>query len=274
MVTPNVQEIIVSNGVPTFGTAGSPAAIPYGYLKTGDPVTVTVATPDRTAFVAQGIADPLRHTQTKRLVTVDFVLHQFESVALRQALGLASSGAEMLLSGSDFSKLTPQFSFKLVAADAAGNNVTVDFLKATTTSDLTMAFDDAPPTGFPIQVTAEYDSTDATPRIFTGTDDINKTISTGAFDRTDIYHRLAGQSAAADDLDDITGSPSALVDAEIITLQIQDILQPITIVHFAGIIALDGSADFVMTKLNDSIVLQYNLSGTVWNEIGRHNAQS
>jgi hypothetical protein len=135
---------------------------------------------------------------------------------------------------------------------------------------------------FPFEFKAVYDATlGGLGMLILGTAAETSTIATGAAARTNAnpgrsiaWLKLAGESGAADQLDDITaaGGSVALADGEVVRLQISAVAAPITLKHASGVIELKGAADWVMNKLTDWIDLYYDLTGTKWVEITRYDA--
>lgn len=89
-----------------------------------------------------------------------------------------------------------------------------------------------------------------------------------------VIHTVRGEGGAADDLDTITDDGDALEDDEIVVLKIGTTDEPITVKHLANTLELDGDVDWTMTSLDDELTLQYDLTGTKWEETGRINATS
>ncbi|KKL78934.1 hypothetical protein LCGC14_2019920, partial [marine sediment metagenome] len=142
MAANTTDTVIVDGGAVYYGTAGSAPTTPLGYIEVGSAVVVNVTTPDRSPLVVQGEAFPVAITQTKRMVTVEGVLRQFDNDNLNKALGLSGSSAEQILDSSLFTKIAPKFSFKLVVPNVLGSNWTFEALQASMTSDPSFSFND------------------------------------------------------------------------------------------------------------------------------------
>ena len=78
----------------------------------------------------------------------------------------------------------------------------------------------------------------------------------------------AEASAATDDLDSITG---AFYDGDTIMVRSQSNVRDVTVKHGTGNILLNGSADFVLSGVADSLLLMYNANISSWTQLSGNN---
>lgn len=222
---------------------------------------------------AQEVLEPISSVLTSRRVTLAAKLKQVEPDVISRILGITPSDLNLALTG-DPEELELAVLAVCTRDDKAPVYVYLPRVKSEGGLSLAIGRGKSSPVDFSVKTLYE-----AGGYIRFALAVATATIATGAAARvntaptTQIAHiKLAGESAAADTLDDITLGATALADGEIVRLQIAAIAAPITVKHAAGVIALTGAADFVMTKLADWVDLRYDLAGTVWNEIARHDA--
>lgn len=202
------------------------------------------------------------------------VLAQFDADLLARVLGVTKDVG--LLDGGG----TPEeleVALRIISSKTGGAPFHLLVLKAKSSGALEMAFTKEKPSGVPF----EFESLQSSNRLWRYIMSLARadlTIATGAVARINAsptkqiaWLRLAGESAAADILDDITGGGAvALADGEIVRIQIFSTAQPITINHASGVIELKDAVDWTMNKLNEWIDLYYDLTNTTWKELARY----
>ena len=208
-------------------------------------------------------------TERRLMVSVPFL--QFDAALMALAMGIAEVG--QLVTGGGALVNDVQLSLKVVTTLIDGTNWQIKLYSAVSVDDVAWTIGQNEPSLFTSVFEAEDHPTNNMFEVLRANGNIVSTLSTGVLTRTadEGYHKVASEVAgAADVLDSITGA--GLVDDETLRLQINSVLEPITLTDLAGTLELTGSADWTMTNLDDYIDLQYDLSGTKWEEIGRHDA--
>lgn len=250
---------------------GSAAVEEVGYSL--NPFTLTGSKEVAKAEVNEVTGAVLAKVMSEGMV-VSGELAQFDVDILARVMGLTKSGSRLRMGGEPENNYV---ALRAVATTADGLAVHVSMPKAMATEALKLTAQKKELSAIPFAFEGFNDGTTLMDMIFSlASADV--TLSTGAFARTNatpttsITHcKMSGEGAAADTLTDITGA-TALVDGEIIRLQIKTTAQPITIDHAAGIIELKDSTDWAMTKLAQWIDLYYDLANTTWKEFCRYTA--
>lgn len=136
-----------------------------------------------------------------------------------------------------------------------------------------------PPVSFPdptshMHMVVNYLSAVGDELAFAIGDGTTRTIDSGVISVSSSFHLIAGESSAADELDDIRGPDGAEGKGRLITgqrLTISPESDAIRVkngtVGAANPIRLDGGSDFEMDNTSDTLTLLWN--GTSWLEVGR-----
>lgn len=264
--TKDVDETLVGDVTVYVGTAGTPASNLLGFLREDDAFDITDG-PEPVPIKVHGQAFPHRHFLANRTGSVTLHSLQTNATLLGIAFGVTPSGQVITL--DETPKLMPQISLAFVSETLGGTAWRRDWLYVST--------DGMPkyvPTGkalVPISMKFNVEGTGAQSYITLGAGNVTATLATGVLTRTGNYHKVAGESAAADTLTNITAAD--LVNGETLTLQISATTMPITLDNdtaTAGHLILTPGIDWQMTRLSQSITFQYVLADTHWTEIARY----
>lgn len=265
--------ILICRPIVYFGTAGADAATKPLMLRDEDTVKRSRKLIGAGKIRLAEKSLPAGSYHTGEEITYEFTLHKVSAALVARAMALAAAGNVVTMGDPTISLFHPMFSFALAGSKSDGSPYweRVPYAAAAGESEATFG---GGQTVTPIVIEAldpDENTTGLYPQIIDGSADVDKTLSTGAFARTQMFHRVKGEGGAADALTDITGA--SLLDGEIVTIQIWAASQPITLTHGAGILELQGAANWTMTSINDMIVLQYDLAGTKWVEVERFMAR-
>ena len=267
MATSTKDSVVFNRGILYFGTAGSTAATPVGFIASGEAISVAIE-PEMAEARAEGKELPIIKKRTYRTITVSGRFMQHETALLELVFGKAAVGNTITLSG-DVSD-TPTFSLKVTATAEDGDVVTYTFPYCVSISAPTIEYVSTEVAQVDFQFEAvEGSAADAT--VVNGYTSA-ATLATGVLTRTASqgYHTITSETTGADVLDSITGA--SLTDGETLLLQITSATTPITLTHLDDTLELTGDVDWIMTKTADWILLTYSTSKTGWVESGRYDA--
>lgn len=202
-------------------------------------------------------------------INFNLVQHEIENWAL--ALGETESGQDVEIGGAP--SVGRKFALRLTGLDGDGSDIQFDAPSCAS----------APSSAWPFQATGHgiipvslvtQDHVDNTfmARWTKGGGSQDVTLASDTFTRVigtpETYHRIAGESAAADDVLKITAGD--LVDGETLTCQIFSTAQPLTFKHTAAgaddnlDLAAAESADITLRALTDFIRLVYVNATSEW----------
>jgi len=263
--TQDVTEVLVGDLAVYVGTAGTPATNIVGFIRQEDAVEVEDG-PEPKAILVNGVDYRTRSYLTHREGTITIPSLQTNATLLGIAFGVTPNGQVVTMDSTP--KLMSQISLAIVGENLAGTAYRRDWLYVSTDGMPKQSFSGrelAP-------LTMKFNVEGAASGVYStfGAGNVTATISSGVLTRTGNYHKVIGEGAAADVLDTITGS--SLTNGETLTLQINAVAAAITLNDQAagpGELHLNPSADWIMTKLSDWIVLQYSTANTQWDEIAR-----
>lgn len=266
MVTSTTDEGFIGPVAVSIGTAGTPASVSIGYIVKGEDVEISHGAEQHKLEVSGKLRTQASYLHT-RVDTIKIPALQFDETLLNLAVAGSASGKLITLSGAGE---VSQISLALTGETVNGTTQRLDILYAVSMTDLSLALAQTHGTSLALSFEAQGDDDE----VYWTVDNSNVVVtpSTGVVTRSAAFHLIAGEGGAADTVTSITAGD--LVDGEILVLKIEDVDEPITFTHAADTIELDGDADWTMTKLNDSLTLQYAAGDTEWVEIGRYNAQS
>jgi len=268
------DEILHSRVSVLTGTAGETAATVWGHIP-GDMSVVVTAEREEGEYRGMGRDLPLRkwHYYRDFRITVPTLQVSVDNLAL--ASGLTKSGTVLTFGDPSVTLLKPQISVSLTGYNLAGDYTRVTLPYASASGEVVLDANKKTATILNAMFTAEDGTTYPTIDTDGGTSEV--TIADGEFERTagvGVFV-VAGEGAAADDLDDITGDDD-LTDGEVIRLIPASASYAITIKYVVDVIELFGEADFAMggsaSALNDYVDLKYNSTDGAWHEIGRYDA--
>jgi hypothetical protein len=267
-------DILICRPVVFFGTAGSPAATKPCLLRDADTVKRSrkLIGANKIRLAERSLPSASYHTGEE--ITYEFNLHEVTVALVAKAMALAAVGNVVSMGDPSVSMFHPQFSFAIAGSKADGSSYYERVPYACAAGEAEMSFGVGEQSVIPITIEAldpDENTGGLYPTIIDGSTDVDKTLSSGSFARTQDFHRVIGEGSAADALTDITGA--SLLNGETVTLQIYAAAQPITITHGAGTLELQGAANWVMTSINDMLVLQYDLPNTKWVEVERFMAR-
>jgi len=267
MVTSTKDETVFGHAVMYFGTAGSVAATGVGYIGADAELAITY-TPEATPYRVQGLHMPLLHKVHAADLRITGRFSQFNTDLLELVFGVTAVGNTLTISGSGIT--TPEFSLKITISAEDGDTITYNIPRAVSVSAPELTFSSANYVELPFEFAAIEDAT--TDITVTNGYTSSATLATGVLTRTASqgYHTVAGEGDAADTLTSITGT--SLTDGEQLVLQIADEDNPITLTHAADTLELTGSVDWVMTQLEDWILLEYDDGDSCWEEKARYDA--
>lgn len=271
MASKSTSEIVWKRGNLFFGESGVAPATAVGYVGREGGISVTAGKDVQDYFVDDLKGPALKQT-TNRSFMVSCSLAQMTAELLALALGVEADGQTVSLGGS--SDVDNQVSFKVVGERRDGKTVTMTCLQALPQGEVAIPFSTDNVTEVPLEIAALDDDANGLVSFVIGDGNIVATLAAGVLTRTADagYNKIQGEGGpAADTLDSITGT--SLTDNETLRLQINSATDVITFTHLAGTLELTGSVDWVMDNLDDYIDLQYDLAGTKWVEIGRHDAR-
>jgi hypothetical protein len=257
------SNIIVSTAAIYVGTAGSTPATYLGYCA-GDSVSITfdeefldAETSEKVLFVKRAAIKP----------TFTIKCESLEATMDNMSYGLPAA----TLSGSTITRtstnttVTP-CSVKVVGVNASGAVRTYQCLYAyAKLGEIKLSPKEW--VKFPLEFEA-YGGGDTLWTVTDGSTDSDVTLATGTFARVAAlnYYVISGEGAAADVMTNITGT---LVADELFYLRIASATMPITMTDLADTLELDPSADWIMTSVNDLLILKYEASETQLREVGR-----
>lgn len=269
MATKTTNELLWSRGNVFMGPAGSVPSTPVGYVarEGGTELTLSKEVVD---YMVDDLDGPALSQTISRGVSIKCNLAQVSAETLAYALGVTASGETITLGGSGSADTL--YAIKVTATRKDGRIITWQCLQGLPVGEVVIALNRDKASELPLEIRALDDATNGMMSIdLSGTGTVVE-LASGVLTRQAGlgYHQVGGEGDAPDSLTSVAGA--SLADGEILRLQIASTGQPITLVHLADTLELDGDADWVMTRLNDYIDLQYNLAGTKWVEIGRYNA--
>ena len=247
-----------------IGTAGSTPSTYVGYNDDGAEITPSgaiedVKVGDRGGAVDRRIPEP---EMTVKFSLVQSVLANFTSFMP----GGSTSGS--VISFPRLAQTLAQISVRIIGLDTDGTSRVWECLYCTVSVGPVITLSPRTRVKIPVELKTLSLSTNVATLTDGGGDDL-VTIASGVFARVTglNYYSMAGEGAAADVLDNITGS---FTNGELVTLSIQDITQPITVTHLLDTLELIGLTDWIMTKLGDRLYLEYQTVDTAFHELGRY----
>ncbi len=195
---------------------------------------------------------------------INFILNQHEIDTWALALGETESGQVVEIGGAP--SVGRKYALRLTGLDGDGAALQFDAPSCAVAPSGAWNFHTTEHGAIPVNLVAQ-DHVDNTfmARWTKGGGSQDVTLSSDTFTRVigtpETYHRIAGESAAADDVLKITAGD--LVDGEILTCQIFSTAQPLTFKHTAAgaddnldLAAAEG-ADITLRALTDFIRLTY-----------------
>lgn len=265
MTAPNTDQVIISGAVLLRGNADIASSTPVGHVPQEETLQIDYAA-NEYELLTQAYAGAIKRVVDITSMMFTSSVFQVEPGNVSAGLGLEESSSIQV--GGDNPTAAQEYSWKVIGTQLGGGTVVATIPAATASGALSFALTRTEFTKIPLIVKSLDGSGRGAKLDFLG-GAVNKTIASGVLTR-DIgigYVRLFGEGAAADILDSITAGD--LVDEETLIIQLGSIAQPITLTHLTGTLELLNDADWIMDAAGDYIVLQYDESGTKWDEIGR-----
>lgn len=259
---------ILRNAITVFsGTGGATAGTPVGFLPSAGGVNVTT-TFNAEDLTVEGEDLPQEVLSRIKGMTFQIPLLQFDVELGGLAWGVTPDGSVNTFGDPTVDVRLPKKSWAIVGTDAAGTTKRYDMPWGASAGDVSQDLGQETTTITGLEIRAVAPTTGAAYPTWTqGSGNIEATLATGVLTRTAAYHKIRSEVAFnADILDSISAGAA---DNDLLTLQIARVDEPITFTHLNGTLELFGDADFVMTKLSDLMVLQWDLGATTWDEIRR-----
>lgn len=273
MTTPNTGEVFRNGGVLYYGTVDQVADIPVGYVPQDEPVEVTYEVDQYDMRVQEVAGDVIRDRDyTAMMIATNAFQVEPGNVAAAMGLDNVATPGEFQI-GGETPTAQKLYSWRFITTRRDGSTVIYDIPAATPSEELALAFSRTEWTKIPLNIKSLDGSGRGASAKFNG-GSVQSTIAAGVLTRVGGigYARVFGEGAAADVLDSIAADATPLVDEEKLHVQLGSVLQPITLTHLAGTLELQGDIDWLMDKIGDYILLQYDLAGTKWVEIGRYDS--
>ncbi len=269
-MTAPTSDTFVMNSIAVFsGTAGSVAGTPVGFMPS-DANTVIDTTKNTTPRHVQGEDLPQEYLSRIKEMRWTIPLLQIDVDLLAIAWGVTKDGLVNTFGDPTVDVRLPKKSYAIVGTDAAGTTKRYDMPWGASVGDTSIDLGQEEGTILNWELGATAPTTgSAYPTSTEGSGNLEATISAGGvLTRTAAYHKIRSNTGgAADVLDSISAGAA---DGDFLTLQIGSVDEPITLTDLANTLELISAPnDFVMTKLTDLVVVQWDLGSTKWVEVKR-----
>ncbi len=270
MATKNKDEIMRCGAeiqVAPAGTGINGVFTPIGYASKPVKASVKQETIDLTVEQHDG---PILKQRRTLGMTIEGSTVQVGAEQMAIALGKAN--ANTLTMGGSSPEATRTFAVKVIGLSLLSGQAVVYYMpNAISEAEVSVEMGRSAFVELPLSFSG-CDGDSGIGQIVYGSGNVTKTIATGAFARDAAvnFYLVAGEGAAADSLDTISGTFAA---NEEVVLMISSASQPITVTHTAtgtGKINLDGAVPWLMDKVGDWLRLRSD--GTKFVEVARYNA--
>ncbi len=268
MVTSTKDKMMKSPVSIFTGVAGAVASTPVGLVLQDNGLDVEYD-PQTTELHVQGHDFPLEFTRRARRMAISGAMAQVEAANIATVVDQNLVGQIIEFGNPTDSVFLSQISVAAVGQLADGTAWRIDMPFAVPADTNTITVGQADMSTLPFRFEAVSDPNSSSfPTITVGAGNLTVTIATGDADRgSSAFLFLLGEGGVSDVLDDITGTP-ALEDGEIVTIQMGNAAQIITVTDLVGTLNLAGVGNMVMAA-GDQLALEYDLGGTEWNEKSR-----
>lgn len=246
-----------------------------------DPGIEVTPSEDEVEFLATHRSGPIAIDRTTDRIEIVANLSQFASATFGVYHGRDEVGQLVDVGGAP--TIRKQFAARIQGTVASGANMQLDLFDCVIQPNGPVTFSPAGHSLLPIIIKGQEN--DANASMYRWTKGAGNTIVTidgsapGEIARVQgtptsrQFHQVASNvDGSADVFATIVASVEALTDGETLTLQRANSDEVITVTNTASgtdTIDLQGTDDFVFANDRDTLVLQYNLSGTEWFEIER-----
>ena len=268
MTTPTSDTFIMNSIAVFSGAGGSTAGTPIGFMP-GDANAVVNTVKNATPRPVQGEDLPQEYLSRPKEMTWEIPMLQVDVDLLAIAWGVTKDGLVNTFGDPTVDVRLPKKSYALVGTDAAGTTKRFDMPWGASIGDTAIELGQENGTVLSWTLGATAPTTgSAYPTWTSGSGNLEATLSTGVLTRTAGYHKIRSEvGGAADVLDSISAGAA---DEDFLTLQIGSVDEPITLTDLANTLELISAPnDFVMTKLTDLVVAQWDLGDTKWVEVQR-----